>query len=190
MPDPAWSYEYNVAKTIEENGFTRTLYRTPIITETTSGNPTERGVHVDSSDGDAVFLTSTIPALDVSAGATLEVVVSVSGPGDAGVELTFLGLAIVCNIYLNQVELSLAGGVQEFQFATAINNPDVTWRLTFEGTSNGNNIRIYRDGVLVGGPVPSLALIKPFQRVLWWVEGGAVAKFKSVKFYVGGAVEP
>jgi len=192
MPDPVWTASYNFAQTPEGNGFTRTLYNSPVVTLTTSGSPANRKVVVDSTNGDVVFLTSAVPSLDSGVGATAEFQVAVTGAaeGDAGVELTFLDRAVLVQVYPNKIVTSICNdliGNQEQTFATASNGTDTLVRITFDATKN---LRVYRAGTLVAGPLSTDNCVKPFQRVLWWAESGAVATFKIFRYYIGGAVVP
>ena len=190
MPDPVWTSSYNYAQSPEQNGFTRTLYNDPVVTEITSGNPANRRVEINSNNGDVVFLTSSVPSLDSSVGATAEAVVNVSGAGDAGFELTFLNMGTLIQVLQNSILLSFCndfGGYQEFLFSTSPNNVDITIRFTVDGSRQA---RLYRNTVLIDGPRTIPVCIKPFQRVLWWGESGGTQIFKGMKYYIGGAVVP
>ncbi len=199
MPDPVWTEVYNMGNTPEQNGFTRTLQGSPTITENSGGNPANRNVEINSDNGDAVFLTSVVPSLSMPPGATLEAEGSVSGSGDGGFELTFLDCAILVNVFENFVNYSMPSGFSEpnrggvtvpgieADVATDSNNTRIVWRVTIDGSRNWN---IYRDEILVAGPIPAHFLIKPFQRILWWGEGGGIQTFYTMKYYIGGAVAP
>ena len=67
------------------------------------------------------------------------------------------------------------------------------WRIVF-GPNAGEpsilEVSLYRDGLLVVGPIPTLEHIRPFQRILWWVESDAIASIKAIKFFLGGGVIP
>jgi len=192
MPDPAWTAQYNLAQTPEGNGFTRRDYNSPVVTLTTGGQPANRKVVIDSTNGDTVYTTSNVPSLDSGVGATAEMMVSVTGAveGDAGIELTFLDRAVLVQIYPNKIVTSicndLTGNVEQ-TFPTASNGTDTLIRVTFDATKN---LRVYRAGVLLAGPLSTAGCVKPFQRVLWWGESGAIATFKQFKYYIGGAVVP
>jgi len=192
MPDPAWTQQYNFAQTPENNGFTRQLYNSPVITLTQGGNPANRNVNVDSTAGDAVFLTSSVPSLSSSIGATAEMIVAVSGAaeGDAGIELTFLDRAVLVLVFPNKVSISICNdiiGNQESEYPTASNSGDTTIRVTFD---SNKDLRVYRNAILLAGPLSTANCVKPFQRVLWWVETGAIGTFKALRYYLGGAVVP
>lgn len=196
MPDPVWTEEYNMGNSPEANGFTRTLQNSPIITENSIGNPANRNVEINSDNGNAIFLTSVVPSLIIPPGATLEAEGSVSGSGDGGFELTFLDCAILVNVFENLVNYSMPSGVDnqgnpvsfiEEDVSTASNNTRIIWRVTIDMNRIWN---IYRAGVLVAGPISAHFLTKPFQRILWWGEGGGLQTFYSMKYYIGGAVAP
>ena len=191
MPDPAWTQQYAFNQTPEANGFTRTLYNSPVVTEVTSGNPANRRVEIDSTNGDAVFTTSAVPSLDSSVGATAELQVAVTGAadGDAGVELTFLDRAVLIMVFPDKISIEVAQDAGAFsqEFATASNGTDTLVRVTFDNTKA---LRVYRAGVLLAGPISTTTAVKPFQRVLWWAESGAIATFKIFRYWLGGAMAP
>lgn len=192
MPDPNWTNEYNTGNTPEANGFTRELNGSPVVTETTSGNPSNRKVEIVSDDGDAIFLTSTVPSLDKTTGATCEVDVQCSGPGDFGFELTFLDAAVLCMIWSDKITVdfpsgsSIPGGEL---IASGLDNAssEITVRLLIKPDGN---FEVYRDGVLILGPAPYSDPTKAFQRVLWWGEGGGTQTVYGLRYYLGGAVAP
>ena len=199
MPDPAWTKDYNMGNLPEDNGFTGVLTNSPVILFQTTGNPNNRRVEINSDNGDAVFITSSVPSLDMTFGATLEAEGSVSGSGDAGFELTFLDLAILVNVMENSVSLSIPPGTdapggagsfvdgQEIIVPTAPNNVRTTWRVTIDPDRDW---RVYRGLVLVAGPIATHFIIKPFQRILFWGEEGGVQIFNGMRYFIGGAVEP
>ena len=190
MADPVWTAQYNYSTTPELNGFTRILYKTPVVTEVRTGPTANRRVQINSASGDAVFLTSTVPALDPVLGATAEAVVNVTGPGNAGFELTFLTKALLLQVYSSGIGLTVCDDVAGEQFylrQTPFNNIDTKVRLTLDGS---NNVNVYREGSGVVGPVPGGQCTKSFQRVLWWAEGSGTQTFKGMKYYIGGAVAP
>jgi hypothetical protein len=197
MPDPVWTMQYMMNQTPEGNGFTR-AYDYPIaaaVNAVTGGSPANRRVEIDARAGNdcgIVFLTSTIPSLDFTKGATLETIVNVSGDanGDAGMELTFLSYAVLLMIHPNKACVySPEGddGTPGFEVAvnTDSNNADLKWRITFD---TDHNVRVYRDSALLIGPLAAPIVTKPFQRVLWWAESGVLAVWRAFRFYVGGAV--
>lgn len=192
MPDPNWTAEYNYGNTPEANGFSRTLYNTPIVTEIISGNPSNRRVEIDSDNGDAVFLTSNIPAFDPTVGATGEVEVSCNGSGDVGFEITMLDMAVGINIWETFIELyhpvgddGTPGWTEQ---ALGLDNSVLTLvRVVIDGS---RNVSLYRNGSLILGPVVAPIISKPFQRFLWWGEGGGTQEFRNKKFYIGGGVIP
>ena len=191
MPDPAWTAQYNFAQTPEGNGFTRQLHNDPIVTLIQGGNPANRRVDVDSTNGDAVFLTSQVPSLDSTIGATIEMTVAVSGAadGNAGFELTFLDRAVLVMVFPNKIGLTVAQDAGQFdqEIPTASNSGDTEIRVTFDATKA---LRVYRNDVLIAGPISTQTAVKPFQRVLWWCEAGAIATFRVMRYYLGGAVVP
>lgn len=190
MADPVWTAQYNYSQTPETNGFSRTLYKTPVVTVVTSGPVANRRVEINSASGDVVFITSNVPSLDPSIGATAEAVVSVTGPGDAGFELTFLTRALMLQVYATGVGLTVCddiGGEKHYRVKTAPNNVDTKFRMTLDGS---NNVHVYREGSGVIGPVSAEQCEKPFQRVLWWGESSGTQTFKAMKYYIGGAVAP
>jgi hypothetical protein len=193
MPDPNWTAEYNTGNTPEQNGFSRTLYNSPVVTATTSGPPAGRNVEINSDNGDAVFITSQVPSLDPTLGASAEMDVEVVGAGDAGFEMTFLNSAVLVNIFQNSVNVSIptgddGTGASETDVATADNgDAPHTWRYLFDSS---RNVSLYRDEVLVVGPIAASTITKPFQRVLWWGEGGGTQTYWGFRYYTGGAVIP
>ena len=188
MADPIWTYQYNFTNLPEAQGFTRrTHVGTPGITFVTTGNPAQRRIEIDSTNGDAVFLTSTVPSLDSTLGATAELTLNVSGnpDGDAGFELTFLDHAFGINIFPSHILIDVPG-LDVIDVLTASNAVDIIWRITYVA----NTLALYRAGVLVAGPIIVPAHNRPFQRFLFWCEGGAICVIRGVKFFVGGAVAP
>ena len=197
MPDPVWTMRYQMNQTPEGNGFTRSFDYTlqAIVTEVTGGSPANRRVELDARAGldcGVVFLTSTVPSLDFTQGATAETIVNVSGDsnGNAGIELTFLSYAVALQVYPGKVKLYAPGDGNpdpsvDVTVPTASNNADIKWRITFDTL---HQVHIYRDDLLVIGPVVVPIVVKPFQRVLWWAEGGVLTIWRAFRFYVGGAV--
>jgi hypothetical protein len=191
MPDPSWSFQYNYAQTPEGNGFARELYGNPAITLVTGGSAANRRVTVDSGGGDAVFLTSQVPSLSQTTGATAEMVVAVSGAanGNAGVEMTFLGRAVMLQVHPSKVSVTIAAdaeGEQHHEIPTASNAGDTTIRFVYWPDTTCS---VYRNGVLLG-TFPTYASARPFQRFLWWCEAGATATFRAMRLWVGGAMAP
>ncbi len=191
MPDPAWTQQYNFQQTPEQNGFTRTLSGSPVVTTQTSGPAGGRRVEVTSTNGDCVFLTSQVPSLDSNVGVTMEMVLSCSGAGDAGFELTFLNIAFLIMVFANRIDLTLVQdevpGQVDLSIPTATNGVDVEIRATVDGSKV---LRLYRNDVLISGPHQLNPCVKPFQRVLWWGEGGGTQIFRALRYYLGGAVVP
>jgi len=191
MADPIWTANYSLAQTPEQNGFTRTLYGEPIVTLTTSGPTANRKVVVDSTSGDCVFTTSQVPTLDSTVGATLEFITSQNGGGDVGCELTFVNKAFGVEVYDNNVIARIcqdaAPGELTVDVPTSGNGSDTTWRVTIDDSAQ---FRLYRNTALTIGPTGIPECIKPFQRVLWWKEGGGTGIFKKMAYYLGGAVAP
>lgn len=187
MPDPSWTMQYNWAQAPEGNGFTRRLVRSPVITEVISGNPAARRVEINSDNGNAIFLTSQVPALDAAVGVTAEAQVRVSGAGDAGFELTFLNAAILVNVYENLVNIYDSAQGQETEVAVGLSNAvDTLIRMTF---APDRTCRFYRNGVEIHSLIAGVTA-KPFQRVLWWGEDGGTQVFNIFRYYSGGPVPP
>ena len=187
MADPVWSAQYNFGSTPEQNGFTRFLYHpNPVITPVTSGPGANRRLEVDTSAGGGVsFLTTSVPAFNAALGMTAEITVNVTGPGDAGFEVTFLEFPIGLNIYTDRATLERIG-TTPLEAATASNSADIAWRITFDTT----NLRVYRAGALVFGPLAPVMYPKPSQQFQFWVEGGSAAIYRGMKYYIAGAVAP
>ncbi len=191
MPDPNWTSEYQFNQPPESNGFTRTIYNTPVVTEVTGGNPSDRRVEINSDTGDCVFITSDVPSLDANTGVTLEASVSCTGSGDAGFELTFLDYAVLIMVWEDRVSISMPRGDNgepsvEQDIPTAANSSPVLMRFTFD---NQRLVRIYRDLSEIHS-FTAHPVTKPFQRVLWWGEGGGVQLFNVLRFWTGGAMPP
>lgn len=195
MPDPVWTSQYSTSNTPENNGYTRRTKNSPTINEVRTGTVSNRRVEINSTNGEAVFETTNAPALNSATGATLEVMLNVSGTdaeSHAGCELTFSNRAVIFQVHPNACRVTIAGDNgtgQEYDIATAANNSDILWRATYSGTAT-NQFRLYRAGTLVAGPYNLSTTTKPSARILWWVEAGATATFKAIKTYVGGAVAP
>lgn len=190
MADPVWSFQYATTQTPEAQGFTR-LFNSgvePVITLVTGGSPANRRIEVNMANGgDVSFITSNIPAFNAAVGFTAEAVCNVSGSGDAGFEARFTTLYAALQIYQDRVFLDR--GENSIEVLTAANNADILWRMTFDGT----NIRVYRAGVLVIGPVPPRVFAvedRTFQKFQFWAEGGGTVIFKTMKYYIAGAVAP
>ena len=183
MPDPAWTNQYSMNQSPEGNGFSRTLYGTPVITEVTGGSPANRRVEINSNNGSVVFITSQVPSLNDDTGATVEMIVDVSGAGNAGFELTFLNRYIGVQIYTNRITIQAGNGLQEA--ATPSNASNVTIRLIYAA----GQCSIYRNGSLVGTYAVAVNA-NSFQRVLWWGEEGGTQIFRALRYWVGGAMAP
>lgn len=188
MPDPNWSVQYTTNQTPEQQGFTRKFNSgiEPSIVLVTGGNPSLRRIEVNTDNGgDVAFLTTNVPAFNSTVGFTAEMLVSVVGPGDAGFEATFLDMFVGLNIFQNKAVLERLS-LGSIEVATPPNNVEVLWRATFDGSM----IRIYRAGALVIGPVTPAFSNPPFQQFQFWAEGGGTVVFKTMKYYIAGAVEP
>lgn len=192
MPNPIWSFEYDFADSPEGNNFTRNLYNNPTINEVKSGG--NKRVEINATNGDCVFVSSFVPAIDSNTGITAECMVNVSGNagGDAGIEITFLSHAILMQVYPNQVFIGLTGDLQtlEYFIPTASNNSDLLYRVTCSGSGSGTEVNVYRAGTHVGGPYTPPTLTRAYQRFLWWGESGIVSTWKQLKYYLGGPVTP
>src|SRR6266705_5828429 len=179
MADPVWTFTYSMNQTPEGNGFTRVIHAPdPVVTLVTGGAPANRRIEVDTSaGGDISFLISTVPALDDVVGMTAEALCNVSGPGDVGFESTFLTLDVQLIILEPSATLLLVGQ-PGITVATASNNADILWRITYGGALD-QNIRVYRAGILTIGPQAPVFQTNPFQQFQFFVEGGSVGIFKS-----------
>lgn len=190
MPDPVWSFQYSLTQTPEQQGFSRVFNSgvEPAITLVTGGSPANRRIQVNTDNGgDVSFITSNIPSFNSAVGFTSEALVNVSGAGDAGFEARFVELFCAINIFQDRVYLER--GDDSVEVATPSNAADILWRLTFDGT----NVRVYRAGSLVIGPVaPKFfeLLDRSFQKFQFWAEGGGTVIFKQMKYYIAGAVVP
>lgn len=186
MPDPVWSAQYSTNQSPEQNGFTRRLYNSPTVNEVTGGNPANRRLELVTTNGDAVFELTSVPALNLSNGATAEVIASSSGPGHAGFELTFNQTNFGVHIYPNSIAVVVSDGLGEHVVATAANTSDVTVRAT---VSSDSTLRVYRAGVLI-----ETRVMPPdphnLPSALFWGEGGGTQIFKAMRFYIGGPVAP
>jgi hypothetical protein len=187
MADPVWTQQYALNQTPEQNGFTRTLYGSPTVNTVTGGTPSSRKVEILSTASDScVFSTSNVPAINSSVGITAEIIASCTGAGDAGFECTFLDRYVGVQLYSNKITIVISNGQAESVFPTAANTADTTVRFTYSPDGTG---RVYRNAVLISAfAIP--AETKPFQRVLWWGEGGGTQVFKALRYYLGGPVAP
>jgi hypothetical protein len=187
MPDPIWSFTYNVSASPEAQGFTRFIHEpAPTITIQTTGPSANRRVQVNTdAGGDVSFLTSNVPALNSTAGFTAEALMSVNGVGNGGFEATFLDKDVQVLIYQTKAQILLNTGVAG-EVITASNASDTLWRATFDGT----HIRLYRAGVLVLGPLLPTVYTSPYQRFQFWAEGGGTVIVKAMKYFIAGAVVP
>lgn len=198
MPDPTWTDDYNFGNTPESNGFTRTLTGSPVVTEVTSGNPANRRVEINSDNGDAVFLTASVPSLDDLVGATGEFEAQCTGGGDVGFEITMLGTVILVNVFETFVELYCPAGDDpvaqptiSLEYSGQDNTVTTKWRVTI-GPEPDQECHLYRDEVELT-PVGGINLndvTKSFQRVLWWGEGGGTQVLRGMRYYQGGPVVP
>lgn len=200
MPDPTWTDEYNLQSSPEDNGFGRQLVGIPTIVEQTTGSPANRRVEIQSDLGDVIFTTAAVPSLDEAVGASAEVDVEVTGQGDAGFEFTFLDGAALVNVFSDLVNLSIPQGDDgtpgtELNFASN-NTVPIRIRLTVDPS---RNVRLYRALIadlvwseLTNVSTPPVAPVtaKPFQRVLWWGEGGGTQIFRGLRYFTGGPVVP
>jgi len=185
MPDPSWTLVYNFKHTPEWNRFTRNLYGSPIVQENS------QNLTLDTNNGDVAFVTSDVPSLDMSLGATLEIEASTTLTGDIGAEFTFLDAAFGFRIYLNKVIVDIVSNNWPpyiwREVATADNSSPTLWRLTIDNT---RQLRLYRATVLIVGPESIPVKTCPFQRVLFWGEEGGVQTFTKMAFWLGGAMAP
>lgn len=193
MPDPNWTQSYNYANSPENNGFTRVLTNSPVISEISSGPPADRRLEIDSNNGAAVFLTSQVPTLDPQIGITAEYRARVSGTGNAGIEATFLNAAVLLMLYADRLELSIPTDRPDnsdriLVSVSGLNNTvDTVIRLTF---SAARAVTIYRNGTALTGPWTAPTLNKPSQRLLFWGEAGGTQVFTLMRWYQGGPVAP
>lgn len=199
MPDPAWSAEYNMGQTPEQNGFTLDASSNATITLVTSGNPSLRRIEIDTSGGtQGIYRTTQIPALDEDVGVTVEadVEMSAAASGSAGFELTFLTYAILADVFesVEHPDQTVGPGVN-------INEPggfDVIAKTDSFTTARklrmlfhpNKTVELYFDGTQLIGPTAAMTVVKPFQRVMFWGEGGGTQIFRGFRYYTGGAVAP
>lgn len=192
MPTPAWTAQYDFTKTPAGNGFTQVNYGNPTLTLNQHGTNQNVTITNPTSADSVVFLTSNVPALDSTVGATCEMIASVTGAGDAGFELGFLNQDVQVLLLANSVLVSVAtdgiAGNVNTTVATPSNGTATTIRATIDG---GANLNVYRNGVLVVGPIALLPFSgHKFQNVLWWGEAGGTQTFTELAYYIGGAVAP
>lgn len=188
--DPNWSAAYNFANSPEQNGFTRVLYGTPTVNTVTSGQAANRRIELGTTGGDCIFLLSSVPSLSLAQGATAEAVVSCSGAGDAGFELTFQGNNAAVQIYTNKITVTVNDGFGEHVCADGLSNAtDTTVRITITQDTQFGTVRVYRNTALVA-TVPMSPSDQPQPRVLFWGESGGTQIFRQMKYYLGGAVAP
>lgn len=201
MATPAWTAQYNFGNTPEQNGFTRIVSDAATLVLTQSGPTAGRKLTVNCTNADdsVVLVTSTVPSLSESIGATAEAIVAVSGatlgiyPPDAGFELDFLNHNIQILVQQTAIVVSLGDDAlaanQNTTVPTADNSTATTIRLTVD---NAGNVRVYRNTVLIFGPVAWPVAVSPFQRVLFWGENGGPSSmvFTEMAYYLGGAVAP
>jgi len=191
MPTPVWTAQYDFTQTPVQNGFTEFDTGSPSVTTTSTS------LAVDSSHGDAVFVT-VLPAFTFSSsvGMTAEATVAVSGstvgiyPPDAGFEIDFLNQQVQILIQPSAVEISVSEDVignVNTTVATASNIAAIAWRVTVDGTGV---LKLYRAGILVAGPIQLLTSTTSFERFLFWGEQGVVVTFTEMNYYNGGAVPP
>lgn len=185
VADPVWTATYNFGNTPENNGFTRQV-NGGVVTTVTGGTPANRRVEINSTNGEAIFLTSNVPSLNMNVGATVQMTVAVSGTGNAGVELTFLDRAFGIQVYANRITVAILDGNGAQEVSALANTGDTIIRAT---VSPDLTLRVYRNNLLIStktlGPTT-----QPFQRVLWWGEEGGVQIFRQLAYYIGGAVAP
>lgn len=192
MPDPNWNKSYNWSLPPENNGFTRVLYREPVVDIITGGNPSTRNVTIVSNSGDCVFITDQVPSFDSNIGVTAEANIYCEGNGDAGFEVTFLDTVISLLVYENHIEFYCPRGDNNeptiyFSVNTDSNINGALYRLIVNGSKQ---CAIYRNGVEIIPLTLLNNISKPFQRLLWWGEGGGTQKFDVLQYYAGGAVIP
>lgn len=189
--DPNWSTQYSFSQTPEQNGFTRILYGSPVVTLVTGGQAANRRIELNTANGDVVFLLSTTPALNnKTLGATVEVVVAVTGSGNAGYELTFQTNHFGVQVYTDRITVVVNDGNGPVECAVGLLNIlDTTVRATVTPEGADGVLRVYRNGLLVytKALVPS---DQPLPRVLFWGEEGGTQIIRAMKFYIGGPVAP
>ncbi len=187
MADPNWTAQYSMAQTPEQNGFTRVLYGDPVVTLVTSGSPANRLISLNTTNGDAVFILSSVPSLNLTVGATIEVTTNCSGAGDAGFELTFSGNFFGIQIYESKITVYVNDGQEPHEFTTASNASNTIVRAT---VSSDKTLRVYRNGTLIDTRTMPDVTEQPLPRVLFWGEGGGTQVFKAMKYYIGGPFAP
>lgn len=186
MPDPVWTNDYSMNQTPEQNGFTRRLYNSPSIQTVTGGNPAQRRIEIGSTGGDAVFELSNVPSLQLSNGATIEVLCSCTGAGDAGFELTFINTHFGIQVYQTAISVLVNDGQGEHIVATASNSADTRIRAT---VASDGTLNVYRNGSLIDTRTMP-ADVHALPSVLFWGEGGGTQIFRQMRFYLGGPVVP
>ena len=187
MPDPIWTNQYSFSQTPEQNGFTRILYDAPLLTIQTTGPTANRRVEINSDAGSAVFQISNVPSLTTLLGATAEIIAAISGPGNAGIELTFQDRYFGVQVYENRITVAVDDGQGPHEVAAGQSNSgNTTIRVT---VSPDFTLRVYRAGVLVDTrALPGTE--KPLPRVLFWGEEGGTQIFRTLRYYIGGPVAP
>ncbi len=186
-----WTAQYNFTNTPEANGFTRLLVGDGAINLQTTGPPSGRNISVVTGpDGQGVLTTSQIPAFDDSLGATGEAIVSVNGAGDAGFEIDLLHQSIAIQVFQDSLMVTYLTSPTSSAnptFATASNTTPTTWRMTISGS---RELNVYRNAVLIAGPITLVSVPLPFQKFLWWGEAGGTFVFTEMAYYIGGPVAP
>jgi hypothetical protein len=194
MADPIWSDQYDYSKSPEDNNYSRVIYSKldpsptgadPVITE----KSTE--VEIDSNNGSVVFVTENPVGMEKSKGITVDFTVTVTGVGHAGVELTFMDCAILVQIYESRLEIYCPQGRSKVpwtnQNIATMANSNITYRITYDET---NGVSVYRGKTKYFGPALTPKIPKPYNRILWWGEGGGKQVFHSFKYYFDGTVVP
>jgi hypothetical protein len=199
MADPTWDDQYDYSKSPEDNGFTRTIYKKdksptgkdPVVTETKTGPSANRKVEVDSTDGNVIFIAENPSGMDEDTGVTVDAMVSVTGVGHAGVELTFRNTAILIDIWESNVQIYCPKGRSTVPWthqdiATA-SNAKAIFRITYK---KSEGVALYRNGLHLFGPTKTPQIPKPYNRILWWGEDGGTQTFHDLKYYFKGVSAP
>jgi hypothetical protein len=180
-----WTAQYDTNKSPEANGFGRKVYSTPVVTEVTSGNPSQQRVEINSNNGSVVFLTSSVPSLNDVTGITIELVCRSGTPGNVGLQCTFLQRAVGLRIYADRIFVDAPGPVAEILTADNSQADISVWLSYADGFLN-----LYRNGLLIAGPLAVPAGSKPFQEVLWWGEEGGTQTVRALRYSIGGSFAP
>lgn len=180
-PPGSWT-EYNFSNTPDQNGFTEQPDTNAVVNIVSTGPQADRRVEITPNGGNKVFITTDSPNLDPSVGATGEISVAVSAPNEfSGFEIRYLNGVInwVCSSEIT--EINIPGGfpnpdftgtpiASQVQDVSGQNNTNqIVFRITVDSS---RDVMLYRNGVLLFGPLNLPYIQKPSQTFMWWGEGG------------------